>query len=313
MKASSVSRSGNPHLHFIRHDQNSAANILSVLFPTASAFHRVLEILAEDIRRASRLAPASWGVSLFPNMVRLNVGGLAVLHLYSEQILFSVTGKLFKSIPKRDQRLFEFNRSYRFVPDADEGWLSSGHLDRFSSFSNAHADLVERCAQRRKLCFWLHAHSPSVTELLHLHGHNIPEPDYQIANSQTSVNDLPDSDEEDHSTVEGRRILRTHLAVERDPKISQRKKELVLKQTGELSCEVCNFNFESTYGSIGHYFAEVHHVKPFSSSKTSRNTRITDLAIVCSNCHRMLHRGNPVLSLEELKARLVADKPTRKH
>jgi len=37
---------------------------------------------------------------------------------------------------------------------------------------------------------------------------------------------------------------------------------------------------------------------------TARNVRLSDLSIVCSNCHRMLHRGNPVFAVSELLDRL---------
>lgn len=34
-------------------------------------------------------------------------------------------------------------------------------------------------------------------------------------------------------------------------------------------------------------------------------TKIEDIAIVCSNCHRMLHRKRPWLSINELKQLLT--------
>lgn len=68
-------------------------------------------------------------------------------------------------------------------------------------------------------------------------------------------------------------------------------------------CMACGFDFEERYGRHGAGFIEVHHLRPVS--KLKRKTKIdpkTDMAVVCSNCHRMIHRKrHRVLSLEELE------------
>ena len=79
------------------------------------------------------------------------------------------------------------------------------------------------------------------------------------------------------------------------------KKEKVLDETGTLECEVCGFDFKSTYGELGDGFAECHHTKPISELMPGEKTKITDLSIVCANCHRMIHRSKPWLRIEELK------------
>ena len=70
------------------------------------------------------------------------------------------------------------------------------------------------------------------------------------------------------------------------------------------SCMVCGFNYEEVYGEHGKDFIEVHHVKPLSTlDKAVEIDPEKDLAPVCANCHRMLHRKRDhVLSIEELKA-----------
>lgn len=70
------------------------------------------------------------------------------------------------------------------------------------------------------------------------------------------------------------------------------------------SCQVCGFDFGATYGSWGEGFAEVHHVRALASAPAEgvEVDPATDLAVVCSNCHRMIHRkAKRVLSLEELR------------
>ena len=74
-----------------------------------------------------------------------------------------------------------------------------------------------------------------------------------------------------------------------------------LKETGELSCEVCDFDFYKKYGKLGLGFIEAHHKVPVSQLAGDKKTKISDLALVCSNCHRMLHRQRETKSISELK------------
>lgn len=70
-------------------------------------------------------------------------------------------------------------------------------------------------------------------------------------------------------------------------------------------CFVCNMSFEERYGRIGEGFIHVHHLNPISSSKGSYVIDpVSELVPVCPNCHAMLHRQNPPLTIEELKAQL---------
>lgn len=96
------------------------------------------------------------------------------------------------------------------------------------------------------------------------------------------------AEEDEDVVVEGRLLYRLHRARERDREIIKRKKQSVLARTGCLSCEVCDFDFKVAYGDLGDGFSECHHVVPLSIAGHSE-TRTRDLAIVCSNCHRMLH------------------------
>lgn len=100
------------------------------------------------------------------------------------------------------------------------------------------------------------------------------------------------NDFEDYEAEEGkeRTIFKLHKFKERDPKIIRKAKEKAKKEN-RLYCEVCLFNFEIQYPDLGNGFIECHHRQPISSGNI-RKTKIDDLAIVCANCHRMLHRKN---------------------
>jgi 5-methylcytosine-specific restriction enzyme A len=106
---------------------------------------------------------------------------------------------------------------------------------------------------------------------------------------------------DDTPVVEGRILLAKHRR--RESKGAAKKKRHVLKATGRLVCEACGFDFESTYGELGRGFAECHHLRPLADGV--RETRLRDLAIVCSNCHRMIHRRLSLLSIEELRAAIT--------
>lgn len=118
--------------------------------------------------------------------------------------------------------------------------------------------------------------------------------------SNTFLDGFPDVDE-DTIGKEGNPRFKTHLIRERNIKIVKEKKKIIFAQTGKLECEVCAFNFENTYGVIGNDFCEVHHLIPLHQADGLIETKLEDLAIVCSNCHRMLHKSNPLLELAELK------------
>jgi predicted HNH restriction endonuclease len=71
-----------------------------------------------------------------------------------------------------------------------------------------------------------------------------------------------------------------------------------------LKCSICSFDFETIYGEIGKGFIHVHHIKPISEiAKEYSLDPIKDLRPVCPNCHSMIHRTQPALSIEEVKER----------
>jgi 5-methylcytosine-specific restriction protein A len=105
----------------------------------------------------------------------------------------------------------------------------------------------------------------------------------------------------DTDAYEGRVLLRLHLMRERDPKLRARKIKDVRKRLSCVRCEVCSFDFESTYGSRGRDYIECHHRTPLSHSGQTR-TSLVDLALLCSNCHRMIHRYRPWLTVEQLRS-----------
>ena len=123
----------------------------------------------------------------------------------------------------------------------------------------------------------------------------------KIADYQESYTALYSEDDREEF-IEGKLLTRLHQYKERNPRAVARKKKAVLDEQGRLQCEVCDFDFMEVYGDLGKNFAECHHLFPVAQLQGQQSTKIQDLAIVCANCHRMIHRSRPMLSIEELRA-----------
>lgn len=100
-----------------------------------------------------------------------------------------------------------------------------------------------------------------------------------------------DTDESEYAAPEGRLLYRLHRLRERNKTIVEKKKKDHLKKHGSLACELCSFDFESVYGEVGRGFIECHHRTPLAQLSPNTKTTLNDLMLICSNCHRMVHRG----------------------
>lgn len=76
------------------------------------------------------------------------------------------------------------------------------------------------------------------------------------------------------------------------------------------ACAVCAFDFARCYGSLGERFIHVHHLKPLADGEREVDP-VADMRPVCPNCHAMLHRRSPPLTIDELRSSLRSmDGPT---
>lgn len=104
---------------------------------------------------------------------------------------------------------------------------------------------------------------------------------------------------------EGSPKRRLHLLRERNQTVVAKAKALGLREDLSLQCQVCGFSYVETYGERGRGFIEAHHKKPVAELTPGSKTRVSDIGLVCANCHRMLHRGDRTLSIEELRVILL--------
>ena len=96
------------------------------------------------------------------------------------------------------------------------------------------------------------------------------------------------------SGFEGAQRVRFVIHRRREGELRRRKIEEAMLKTGKLICEVpkCGFDFERRYGDLGKGYAQVHHLVPLHKAPADgRKVTLDDLAIVCANCHAMIHAG----------------------
>ena len=104
------------------------------------------------------------------------------------------------------------------------------------------------------------------------------------------------------TAFEGHSRYREHLVRERSARLANE-----VKIRDGYTCRVCGINFEQLYGSLGRGFAEAHHIVPVGKLAKARRNSAEDLATVCANCHRMLHKLPATSSgLLALKRRFTA-------
>ena len=143
----------------------------------------------------------------------------------------------------------------------------------FRRYEGNQAALKRRAAQLRSIV----AHQDGIPSLETVHDEEVPD-----------------------EVVEGKTVFKLHRTRERDTRITRKKKKDVLEKTGRMECEACGFDFQSTYGELGEGFCEVHHRTPLAELDGETKTTLKGLAVVCANCHRMLHRMTD-MSVQGLK------------
>ncbi|MGW6263991.1 HNH endonuclease [Cellulosimicrobium funkei] len=130
---------------------------------------------------------------------------------------------------------------------------------------------------------------------------------FAIRRERGKSDDVPGDtgEDEEYEASEGRILFRTHRRYERDRTLAEKKKAAVLRRTGRLACEVCDFDSFQAYDIDR--VVDVHHVVPLHQIGQS-TTNLDDLAVVCPTCHRVLHKHHPIITPAELRKRRESSK-----
>lgn len=116
---------------------------------------------------------------------------------------------------------------------------------------------------------------------------------------ETTISQNVETLEPDVEAREGKLLSVMHAKRERDPRLRTLKIAHVLKLGGSIRCEVCHFDFERFYGPRGKGYIECHHTVPLHVSGPVK-TKLSDLTLLCANCHRMIHSSATWLTPDEL-------------
>lgn len=113
----------------------------------------------------------------------------------------------------------------------------------------------------------------------------------EILEDATTFNETDNIDTEisdEDSFVEGKIITATHSRKERKPEL--RKKIIsIRKKNNTLFCDICGIKpyFDESIDECSIF--ECHHIIPLSQAGGVVETKIEDIAFLCSNCHKAIH------------------------
>jgi len=307
------------------------------LWPNDETRRQVAGHLTQSIYTANRISPKCWALCVHPARVRLNVGQIAVLEFgRAEASIYSLSDGLiasetsiFESQDWRGYKAIKASTARYFVPISDLPRL--GPL-----FDRAHSELIVLAALSKKSSPFRASHSRALVEWLEdVNSRPLPQPGYAMSEDQEVVGSslalapaalsspqeigesAPDSKDsrllaryareglvDEVVRIEGLPRSSTVRKRSRSSSLRARKIAAVMNASpdGRLRCEVpgCGFDFEQIYGVIGKGFAHVHHLTPFGGDSSERETKLSDLAVVCANCHAMIHIGGENRTLNGL-------------
>lgn len=103
------------------------------------------------------------------------------------------------------------------------------------------------------------------------------------------VEDVKDESNDEDVFAEGKVVTETHIRRERDPKLRKRLLE-ERRRSGGLKCDVCGCTPTDYVPALSDAIFEAHHILPLSAGQ-ERKTQLKDMALLCANCHRMVHRA----------------------
>jgi len=94
---------------------------------------------------------------------------------------------------------------------------------------------------------------------------------------------------DDDEFVEGKLLTETHKRRERNPGL-RRKLIAIRNKQGPLICDVCGSKCHVGHPEYQEAPFEAHHLIPLSMAYSTA-TKLSDLALLCASCHRLVHRA----------------------
>jgi 5-methylcytosine-specific restriction protein A len=126
---------------------------------------------------------------------------------------------------------------------------------------------------------------------------------FKLVTRESALFDRGQQEEDEKDLgVEDLRVFRTHKRIERNRSLATK-----VKRSLGLTCQACGFNFEAVYGPTGKDYIEAHHLTPLSKLKGQRVALDPrrDFAVLCANCHRMIHRSEYVSDVRAFRTLIL--------
>ena len=201
---------------------------------------------------------------------------------------------------------YEIAGELRFAPSRYVGYANNSmskhnrNPDKHGSKTNTAINKVFGNGRKLEPNIDLEAKYLSFCERLGIEPHNRRD-QRQYWRFNIEGGDFKNNSSSDEGFPEGKIVERLHKARERNIQLISKAKDNFLQEKGKLYCVVCHFDFEAVYGERGRGYIEAHHTVPVSKMKVGDRTKLDDIALVCSNCHKILHRTRPWLTMDKLK------------
>jgi hypothetical protein len=248
-----------------------AKNILVNLLPDPFTRKIVCHELATYWQYAKRNFPNKTFITLANHYIRMNVGMVEVFVIYDDETVQLVVDKSMVD-PDAEQVYASLSDALpKLIPQSE-------FIEIILDLRQPVFSVINKLGKTRKHPSAPIGHSPALAELL--------ETEYPY----DSEIDYPDEAVPEFREGQLRETFVNRY--ERDPEA----RAACLRHYGSHICQICGFDFESAYGSIGKEFIHVHHLRPIAVLGQNGGASIDpkeDMLPVCPNCHAMLHTRRP--------------------
>jgi hypothetical protein len=184
-----------------RSNINHARWIIEWMLPDPTIRRTCLSALSESIERAHIRRSDSWGITLFPTLVRLNIGKPEAFTFVQERIYLVLDctncPDHIWSIPDVEQYVYEKttpNQLFRSVPDAIGCTFPASLMHMiYPQVKSSHFSLIDKSAKTPRNPMTKQGHSPGLLDYLRSElNKTIPNPTYP--QSGTYIYVLPSDD-----------------------------------------------------------------------------------------------------------------------
>jgi 5-methylcytosine-specific restriction protein A len=240
---------------------------------------------------------SAWIASLFPyKLYPIPVTEFDI----TIQYLFDVEETKFPK--KRDKYIFACQKYMKMTRELLENYqIGSEYLNIWNEFYKTHPELNIQIKSEFSETDWVW-----LAQDFHLFVHREVLKLCKLKERAKKKN-LTIQEELEFEAIEGQRILAKHLRIERNSTLIKKIKKAALVANPYLNCKVCGFSFYKKYGEVGLGFIEAHHLIQLSDCEVEKVTSQKNIILVCSNCHRMLHKTDN-MSVEKLKKLIDSNK-----